>query len=98
MKCDLKTQEVRDGEELYVQCSRDRVGILPTPFGRLGLCEPCMLFMKDSLEEMKEDRREAKGEPLGKVVDLGPDTVGRKAPDQPVWLRHGQVVCAGLPS
>lgn len=97
MKCDLKTAEVRDGEELYPQCSRERIGILPTPFGRLGLCEPCMIFVKDALEEMQEDRREAKGKPMGKVVDLGSGAKGRKAPDQPIWWRRGQVVCAELP-
>jgi len=51
MKCDLKQvthrpDEMGEEQEIFLQCQRDRVGIYPTKWGRLGLCKPCFLYLQ----------------------------------------------------
>lgn len=89
MKCDLREVQNRDGEEVYVPCSRDRVTIMKTRFGRLGLCQPCRFFAQKALSQPPAE---------GEVVELENGSKGRKAPAEPIRLRRGFVVVDKLPS
>lgn len=88
MKCDLRRIDIRRGEEVVVQCARERHVILETRWGRLGLCGPCQLFVTAVMNE-----RPQKGE----IVEFENGTMGRKAPDSKVRFKRGFVVVDNFP-
>lgn len=80
MKCDVNTirrekDTAGEEQEMFIQCDRERVGVYPTRAGRLGLCEPCLVFIKEREDAISQAKREEKVPPaaplrmrLGKVV------------------------------
>ena len=92
MKCDLKALHVNEetGEETFIPCSRPRVQIFASAeWGRLGLCKECLVFVRAN--------QKASIYASGEAVKLPNGEAGVRAPDVPLRLRRGILVCSKLP-
>ena len=76
-----------DGGEKFTQCPRERVRIIPTRFGRLGMCLECVLHFKEHDAKPKK----------GKEVELEGGAKGREMPKTMFYQRRGMVVTHELP-